>query len=141
MRNTDERLAAVRDRVAALDRQSRRRRGRWIAVTSVAACLGAIVTLSFYMPGWVEKSVYTESGGMARAASLFAENGALGYLVIGILAFILGVSVTVLCFRLRRLVQNKEESFCDSFMSENSTELSDATISQKAGNRRKDETP
>ena len=110
MRNTDERLAAVRDRVTALDRQSRRRRGRWIAVTSVAACLLLIVALSVPMPGWVESSAHAESVGMASAASLFAENRALGYLVIGIFAFLLGVSVTVLCFRLRKSERGKDET-------------------------------
>ncbi|MBE7004859.1 MAG: DUF4179 domain-containing protein [Ruminococcaceae bacterium] len=110
MRNTDERLAAVRDRVAELDRQSRRMRDRYLAAASVAACLLAIVTLSSYMPGWAETSAHTESSGMASAASLFAENGALGYLVIGILAFVLGVSVTVLCFRLRKSARDKDET-------------------------------
>ncbi len=52
MRNTDERLAAVRDRMAELDRQSRRTRDRYLAAVSVAACLLVIVTLSVYMPGW-----------------------------------------------------------------------------------------
>ncbi len=110
MRNTDERLAAVQNRMATLDRQSRQTRGRWIAAVSAAACLLAIVSLSFCMPGWVENSVYAESGGMASAASLFAENGALGYLVIGIVAFVLGVSVTVLCFRLRSGAQDKDQT-------------------------------
>ncbi len=106
MRNTDERLAAVRDRMAALDRAHDRR----IAVTSVAVCLLAIAALSAYMPGWVASSAYAESGGATFAASLFAENGALGYLVIGILAFVLGVSVTVLCFRLRKSARDKDET-------------------------------
>ncbi len=78
---------------------------------------------------------------LIAAAGLFAENGAFGYLVIGIVAFVLGVSVTVLCFRLRSQAQDKEGSLCDSFMSENSKELSDAAISRKEENRCKDETP
>ena len=110
MRNTDERLAAVQNRMAALDRQSRQTRGRWIAAVSVAACLLAIIALSAYMPKWAESSGYVESSGMAYSASLFAGNGALGYLAIGILAFALGVSVTVLCFLLRSQAQDKGDT-------------------------------
>lgn len=110
MRNTDERLAAVRNRVAELDRQSRRTRNRWIVATSVAVCLLLIVTLSLSMPGWAENAVRVKNSGMASAASLFAENGALCYLVIGILAFILGVCVTILCLRLRKTSRDKDET-------------------------------
>ena len=38
---------------------------------------------------------------------MFGENGALGYIIIGLLAFFLGVCVTILCFRIRLL--NREE--------------------------------
>lgn len=41
------------------------------------------------------------------AATILGGSTALGYMVIGLLAFILGVCVTVLCFRIRQL--NKEE--------------------------------
>ena len=37
-----------------------------------------------------------------NAASLFGTNAALGYLAVGILAFILGISVTLLCVLLHR---------------------------------------
>ncbi len=110
MRNTEERLTAVLNRVTELDRQSRRTRAGYLAVMSFAACLLAIVALSAYMPKWTESSANAESSGMAYSASLFAGNGALGYLVIGILAFILGVSVTILCFRLRSAARDKDDT-------------------------------
>ena len=36
------------------------------------------------------------------SASLFSGSGALGYIVIALLSFLLGVSVTVFCFRLKK---------------------------------------
>ena len=43
---------------------------------------------------------------------MYGGGAALGYIVIGLLAFLLGVCVTVLCFRLRQMNreddQNKE---------------------------------
>ena len=40
------------------------------------------------------------------AATMFGGSATLGYIVIGLLAFVLGVCVTILCFRIRLL--NKE---------------------------------
>ena len=41
------------------------------------------------------------------AATILGGSTALGYMVIGLLAFILGACVTILCFRIHQL--NKEE--------------------------------
>lgn len=37
------------------------------------------------------------------AASIFGNSEALGYIAIGLLAFLLGIFVTILCFRIRLL--------------------------------------
>ena len=47
------------------------------------------------------------SSGFETAATMLGGSAALGYIVIGLLAFVLGVCVTILCFRIRLL--NKEE--------------------------------
>ena len=39
---------------------------------------------------------------------MFGGGSALGYIAIGLLAFLLGVCVTVLCFRLRRMERETE---------------------------------
>ncbi|MBE6910372.1 MAG: DUF4179 domain-containing protein [Ruminococcaceae bacterium] len=95
MRDTEERMAQMKRRVDALEKKRRRR----IAAASAAACLLAVVGASLAMPGWIERLPAAALPNGA-AASLFAEHAALGYLVIGILAFLLGVSVTILCFRM-----------------------------------------
>ena len=41
---------------------------------------------------------------------MFGGSATLGYIVIGLLAFVLGVCVTILCFRIRLL--NKEGQAC-----------------------------
>ena len=53
------------------------------------------------------KSSLGTSSGFETAATMFGGSAALGYIVIGLLAFVLGVCVTILCFRIRLL--NKEE--------------------------------
>lgn len=111
MRSTEERVAAVERRVAQIERQKRQRRNRVAALSSVAACLIVIMGASFIMPGIVEKMAigdYTETGYDA-AASIFGGSVAVGYVVIGLLAFALGVCVTVLCFKLEAFRKTDRE--------------------------------
>lgn len=108
MRNTDERLAAVKRRERELEQEHRRRKGLWIAAVSVATCLLLIGGAALAMPGWSERLAAAPPAGPGLAASMFSGGGQLGYLVIGILAFLLGAAVTILCFRLRMQDKNKE---------------------------------
>ena len=57
--------------------------------------------------GIVEQIELGISSGFETAATMFGGSATLGYIVIGLLAFVLGVCVTILCFRIRLL--NKEE--------------------------------
>ena len=83
------------------------RQARIAAVSGVAACLAVIVGVSLFMPGIVEQIELGISSGFETAATMFGGSATLGYIVIGLLAFVLGVCVTILCFRIRLL--NKEE--------------------------------
>lgn len=97
MRTTDERLAAAKRRAEEIKRQERSRRSR-IAAVSGAACLAVILGLALTMPSVTARfSSADYYGGMT--ASLFSGES-LGYLLVGLLAFALGVCVTVLCVRL-----------------------------------------
>ena len=107
MRSHEERIAEVRRRIAEKERQKRRKQRRIVAISCIAACLAVIVGVSFVMPGIVGQIEPGASSGFETAATILGGGTALGYMVIGLLAFILGVCVTVLCFRIRQL--NKEE--------------------------------
>ena len=39
---------------------------------------------------------------------MFSDSGALGYIVVALLAFLLGVSVTVFCLRLKKWREKKD---------------------------------
>ena len=99
MRTTAERLAAAKRRARELERERQRRRVRGILCAGTAACFVVIVSLALVMPGITEGFSDTALGG-GMAASIFSGRS-LGYLVVGLLAFVLGVCVTVLCVRLR----------------------------------------
>ena len=107
MRSHEERVAEAKRRIAARQREKRLRRNTITMASAVAACLVLIVVLSLFMPGIAGQLRPGGYSDYEMVASMFGENGALGYIIIGLLAFFLGVCVTILCFRIRLL--NREE--------------------------------
>ena len=89
MRTDEEFLAAVHKRAAGIERETRGRRARLLGAGAVLGGLAAVQTAA--LPA--EASF---------RASVFADAGALGYVVVGVTAFLLGAAVTVLCYRLRK---------------------------------------
>ena len=111
MRGNEERVAAVKRRAAQLRRQKRQRRNRIAALFSMAACLVVIAGTAAAMPGVAEKLAAGNYAGYETAASIFGGSAAAGYIIVGFLAFALGVCVTILCFRIRKFQREdkKEE--------------------------------
>ena len=106
MRSHEERVAETKRRIAKIERGKRLRRNKITMASAVAACLVLLIGASLAMPG-IAASIRTgDYSGFETAASMYG-GGALGYIVIGLLAFLLGVCVTVLCFRLRQM--NRED--------------------------------
>ena len=108
MRSHEERFAETKRRIAARQRKEQRRRGTIAMFSATAACLVLIVGVSFAMPGVVAGIRPGDYAGYETAACMYGGGAALGYIVIGLLSFLLGVCVTVLCFRLRQM--NREDS-------------------------------
>ena len=114
MRSSEERVAAVELRVKEMKRQKQVWQGRLISISSVAACLLFIIGLSLAMPGLLvglPGGVYTYSG---AAASIFDGRHGFDYVLIGVLAFSLGVSVTILCYCIRQRNQKNCEDTEDN---------------------------
>ena len=106
MRSHEERVAETKRRIAAMERKKRLRRNTITMAAAVAACLALLVGASLAMPGIAANIQTGDYSGFETAASMYS-GAALGYIVIGLLAFLLGVCVTVLCFRLRQM--NRED--------------------------------
>ena len=107
MRSHEERVAEAKRRIAKIEREKRLRRNTITMASAVAACLVLLIGASFAMPGIAAKIQTGDYSGFETAASMYGGSAALGYIVIGLLAFLLGVCVTVLCFRLRQM--NRED--------------------------------
>lgn len=71
--------------------------------SAAAACLVLLVCAALVMPDLTAQIPAGGHSGFETAASIFRSTAALGYIVIGLLALLLGVCVTVLCFRIRQI--------------------------------------
>ena len=107
MRSHEERVAETKRRIAKMEREKRLRRNKITMASVVAACLVLLIGASLAMPGIAANIQTGNYSGFETAASMYGGGAALGYIVIGLLAFLLGVCVTVLCFRLRQM--NRED--------------------------------
>ena len=107
MRSHEERITETKRRIAARQREKRLRRDKITMVSAAAACLALLIGASLAMPGIAAHIQTGDYSGFETTASIFHSGAALGYIVIGLLAFLLGVCVTVLCFRLRQM--NRED--------------------------------
>ena len=107
MLSHEERVAETKRRIAKMEREKRLRRNTVTMASAVAACLALLIGASLAMPGIAANIQTGDYSGFETAASMYGGSAALGYIVIGLLAFLLGVCVTVLCFRLRQM--NRED--------------------------------
>ena len=108
MRSHEERVAEAKRRIAKIEREKRLRRDKITMISAAAACLALLIGASFAMPGIAANIQTGNYSGFETAASMYGGGAALGYIVIGLLAFLLGVCVTVLCFRLHQM--NREDN-------------------------------
>ena len=107
MRSHEDRVAEAKRRIAKIEQEKRRRRNTVTMASAVATCLALLIGASLAMPGIAASIQAGDYSGFETAASMYGGGAALGYIVIGLLAFLLGVCVTVLCFRLRQM--NRED--------------------------------
>lgn len=107
MRSLEERVSETKRRIAKMEREKQLRRNTVTMASAVAACLALLIGASLAMPGIAANIQTGDYSGFETAASMYGGGAALGYIVIGLLAFLLGVCVTVLCFRMRQM--NRED--------------------------------
>ena len=107
MRSHEERITEAKRRIAKIEREKRLRCDKITMISAVAACLALLIGASLAMPGIAANIQTGDYSGFETAASMYGGGAALGYIVIGLLAFLLGVCVTILCFRIRQM--NRED--------------------------------
>jgi uncharacterized membrane protein len=89
--------------------EKRSRRVREAGVFGTVLGIIAVFGFAFLMPGMMA-NIHPLVIAKNFNASIFSTSSVLGFLVIGIVAFLLGITVTVFCFRLKKWEekQNRE---------------------------------
>ena len=116
MRTNEERAGLIHMRTAKINRERQKRKQRALDTICIAACLILVVGIGSFMPGLAAGIPGGEVHHVSGAASLVGSHAALGYILMGLLSFLLGVCVTVLLYRLRRRNERKQrENLDDEF--------------------------
>lgn len=108
MRTNEERVRLIHKRTEEIKAENRKKKQRMLDGCCIAACLVLVVGIGSFMPGLV-MSASDEVGHASGAASLIGNHAALAYILMGLLCFLLGVSVTVLLYRLHRREKCKRQ--------------------------------
>lgn len=102
MRNTEERVLAVQERAKQLRKDKQRKTHRIIMASSGCLSLACVVLSAYLIPLSLQDAWMATDTAVEFSGSVFANPQLLSYIVIGILSFLLGVFVTVLCVMLRK---------------------------------------
>lgn len=108
MRTNEERIAALHTRTKQLKREEKNRRFYAVCAAGAAVCFAILAGIAVLIPR-VSVNSYIDNTAESMNASIFAGSSVLGYLVIAILAFLLGITVTIFCFRLKKYLDEKNQ--------------------------------
>ena len=113
MRTNKERAGSILRRTAEIKREGQKKKQRLWDMIVMAACLFFVAGIGLLMPGRMEGITGGEVLHTSGAASLVGSHAALGYILMGLMAFLLGVCVTVLLYRLRRRNEREQRENLD----------------------------
>lgn len=106
IRNIDEQLSEIMNRAEVVKKKRSLQKNLRMSTILAWACLILLTVLSFYLP---KLNLVSQENGMTIYGSLFLATPYIGYVIVGILAFALGISVTLLCIFLKKLKEKERE--------------------------------
>lgn len=111
MLTNEDRTQRICARAAELKQIRIKRKRRAMNAACVGLCLMLVVAIGIAMPGLVEGHRTGEVSLTTGAASLLTTNSAVGYILMGLLCFLMGICVTLLLDRIKkgREVEAREE--------------------------------
>lgn len=113
MRTNEERLELIRRRTEELKTENQKKKDRknlaFIGTAGFAACFAVLIYAASAMPGIIAGFDSSSGSHNSGVASLLAESDALGYVIMAILSFLLGVFLTLLLHVVHRRQQRKSQ--------------------------------
>ncbi len=107
MRTDKELISVIHQRAAEMEKQ--RKKARIRGACAAAGAVAVILILALFMPS-IQESLTVISPAPDMQASLFSDPRESGYIVVGVVAFLLGIAVTVFCFHLKKRLREKEDA-------------------------------
>jgi len=99
---SEERIKAMHARASEIRYETERRRSRAVVISAAFISIAVILNLAFMMPATME-NLMSPSGTDELKGSILSGSPVIGYVVIGIIAFLLGAAVTLLCVKTRAM--------------------------------------
>ncbi len=109
MRNTEQRVLAVKLRTKEIENQRRIMKRRIICIGSPLVSILFLVGLAFIMPSVMGCMSENDYGNTGSAASIFDGSNFFGFVLVAFIAFVLGVSVTILSYKIKIKNQLEQE--------------------------------
>ena len=106
MRSTDEQLREIMRRAEIVKEKRILRKRIYAGAIASFACVALLIAVCFYLP---RLSVIQAAPGLQQYGSLLLAAPYMGYVVVGVLAFALGICVTLLCVHWKALKQKERE--------------------------------
>ena len=106
MRNTDEQLREIMRRAELVKEKRNDRRLFQESLIAVCACLILLTVVSVHLPRFAPA---LQSPEMRQYGSLLLAAPFTGYVVVGMLAFALGICVTLLCVHWKALRRKEDK--------------------------------
>ena len=106
MRNTDEQLQEIMRRAEIVKEKRIIRKCIYASALASCVCVALLIAVCFCLP---QLTVMSESSGMQHYGSLLLAAPYTGYVVVGAIAFALGVCITLLCIHWKALRQKERE--------------------------------
>ena len=112
MRTFEERTQELHRRMDSLQRKKQHRRYILTCAAALIVCLAIVILIAFGISRIGIQTTDINTG--SAAASIFADQASLGYVVVALLAFCLGALVTVFCFRIKKhMKENQDDDRAD----------------------------
>ena len=106
MRTSEERIIELHRRMENMQWTRIRRTYMIRSTAALAACLAVTVMLAYVIGILPAQDLVVSTG--RYTASIFASFTVLRYVVVAFLAFVLGVAVTIFCFRMRKHMEEEK---------------------------------
>ena len=106
MRSTDQQLQEIMRRAQVVNEKRIIRKYFRVSVLASCVCAVLLIASCINLP---KLTVMTEDPGMQQYGSLLLAAPYTGYVAVGVLAFALGICVTLLCTRWKSLKQKEQE--------------------------------